>query len=256
MPLQWRLLFLDRSGSPMSYRYQMSSISFGGPLTPIVKRIIIACASVFVVQLIAGGPITEYFSLTPRLVLEKFYFWQLLTYMFLHGGIFHLLFNMLALFMFGCEMERYWGSQRFLRYYLITGVGAGLCVFLTPTAYSFPTLGASGAIYGVLLAYGMTFPDRIIYMYMIFPLPAKYFVMIIGGIAFLSSLSSGNSGVSNIAHLGGMAFGYLYLKRKSGHLLQPIRDAYYQWKLRRAKKKFMVYLNKKEKDRDKNEMIH
>ena len=97
---------------------------------------------------------------------------------------------MLALFMFGCEMERYWGSQRFLRYYLITGLGAGLCVFLTPTAYSFPTLGASGAIYGVLLAYGMTFPDRIIYMYMIFPLPAKYFVMIIGGIAFLSSLSA------------------------------------------------------------------
>jgi membrane associated rhomboid family serine protease len=240
----------------MSYRYQVSSISFGGPLTPVVKRIIIACVSVYVVQLIAGAPITEYFSLTPRLVLEKFYFWQLLTYMFLHGSISHVLFNMLTLFMFGCEMERYWGSQRFLRYFLFTGVGAGLCVFLTPSAYWIPTLGASGSIYGVLLAYGMTFPDRIIYMFMIFPLPARYVLMIYGGIAFLSSLSSGNSGVSNIAHLGGMAFGYLYLKRKSGQLLQPIRDAYYQWKLRRAKKKFMVYLNKKEKGRDKNEMIH
>src|SRR5215831_19114658 len=241
----------------MSYRYQMSRISFGGPLTPIVKRIIIACVSVYVVQLIAGRPIVDYFGLTPSSVVGNFYFWQLLSYMFLHGGLFHLLFNMLALFMFGCEMERYWGSQRFLRYYLITGIGAGLCVFLTPSAYWLPTLGASGAIYAVLLAYGLTFPDRIIYMYMIFPLPAKYFVMIIGGIAFLSALSTGNSGVSNVAHLGGMVFGYLYMRgKKSGHLFQPVKDAYLQWKFRRAKKKFMVYLNKKEKDRDKNQMIH
>jgi len=241
----------------MNYRYRASTISFGGPLTPVVKKIIIACVSVFVVQLIAGRPIIDYFSLIPLRLLRDFYFWQLLTYMFLHGGIFHLVFNMLALFMFGCEMERYWGSQRFLRYYLITGIGAGLCVFLTPSAYSLPTLGASGAIYAVLLAYGLTFPNRIIYMYMIFPLPAKYFVMIIGGIAFLSALSSGNSEVSNIAHLGGMAFGYFYLKgKKSGRLFQPIKDAYLQWKFRRAKKKFMVYLNKKEKDSNKNEMIH
>ncbi len=240
----------------MNYRYRMSSISFGGPPTPIVKKIIIACVSVFVVQAIAGTPITEYFALTPALVLNKFYFWQLLTYMFLHGGLFHLLFNMLALFMFGCEMERYWGSQRFLRFYLVTGIGAGLCVFLIPSTYLYQTLGASGAIYAVLLAYGLTFPDRIIYMYMIFPLPAKYFVMIIGGIAFLSALSSGNTGVSNIAHLGGMAVGYLYLKGKRGNLLQPISDVYHQWKYRRAKKKFMVYLNKRDKDRDKNQMIH
>jgi rhomboid family protein len=238
----------------------MSSISFGGPLTPIVKRIILACVSVYVVQLIAGSPILYYFALTPLRVLRDFYFWQLFSYMFLHGGLFHLLFNMLALFMFGCEMERYWGSQRFLRYYLITGVGAGLCVFLTPSAYGVATLGASGAIYAVLLAYGLTFPDRIIYMYMIFPLPAKYFVMIIGGIAFLSSLSAGNSGISNIAHLGGMVFGYFYMRglrrRKSVHLFQPIKDSYLKWKFNRAKKKFMVYLNKKEKGGDKNEMIH
>jgi len=239
----------------MNYRYQVSSINFGGPLTPVVKKIIIACVSVFVVQLIAGDSVIRYFSLIPGAVLENLYFWQPFTYMFLHGGIFHLLFNMLALFMFGCEMERHWGSRRFLRYYLVTGIGAGLCVFLTST-YSIPTIGASGAIYGVLLAYGMTFPDRIIYMYMIFPLQARYFVMIIGGIAFLSALSSGNTGISNIAHLGGMLFGYLYLKAKPGNLLYPIKDAYHGWKLRRAKKKFMVYLNKKERDRDKNQMIH
>src|SRR5207247_4058054 len=139
----------------MNYRYQVSSISFGGPLTPVVKKIIIACVSVFVVQLIAGNPIIQYFSLIPEAVLGNLYFWQLLTYMFLHGGIFHLLFNMLALFMFGCEMERHWGGQRFLHYYLITGIGAGLCVFLIPSTYPIPTLRPSGAIYGVLLAYGM-----------------------------------------------------------------------------------------------------
>src|SRR6266581_2897615 len=100
----------------MNYRYRMSSISFGGPLTPMVKKIIIACVAVFVIQRIAGSPIDGYFGLTPLLVLKEFYFWQLFTYMFLHGGIAHLLFNMLGLYMFGCEMERYWGSQRFLRY--------------------------------------------------------------------------------------------------------------------------------------------
>ncbi|PYV45308.1 MAG: hypothetical protein DMG06_02975 [Acidobacteria bacterium] len=240
----------------MNYRYQMSSISFGGPLTPVVKKIILACVGVFVVQLVAENPMIQYFSLIPEAVLGNFYLWQPFTYMFLHGGIFHLLFNMLALFMFGCEMERHWGSQRFLRYYLVTGIGAGLCVFFIPSTYHIPTIGASGAIYGVLLAYGMTFPDRIIYMYMIFPLQARYFVMIIGGIAFLSSLSTANTGISNIAHLGGMVFGYLYLRVKPGNLLYPIKGAYYKWKLRRAKKKFMVYLNKKERDRDKNHMIH
>ena len=117
----------------------------------------------------------------------------------------------------------------------------------------------------MLLAYGVTFPDRILYMYMLFPLQAKYFVMIIGGIAFLTALSSSNSGISNAAHLGGMAFGYVYLKtmrgqrartRGSSSLVAQIKDAYFHWKLRRARKKFAVYLNKKESRRDKNESIH
>ncbi len=242
----------------MNYRYRTTTISFGGPLTPVVKKIIIACVGVFVVQLIAGRPILEFFALAPVQVVEKYYVWQLFSYMFLHGGITHLLFNMLSLFMFGCEMERHWGSRRFFRYYLITGIGAGFCVFLTPSNYYIPTLGASGAIYGVLLAYGLTFPDRIIYLYMLFPIPAKYFVMIMGGIVFLSTLSSANTGISNIAHLGGMVIGLLYLKGRSGNLLYQFKDALFQWKLRRARRKFMVYLNKKERDRDrdKNQMIH
>ena len=179
----------------MNYRYRTSSISFGGPLTPVVRNIIIACVAVYVVQLLVGDPISRYFSLIPALVIHEFYFWQFFTYMFLHdrGGLFHLLFNMLSLFMFGCELERYWGSRRFFQYYCLTGIGAGLCVFLIPSNYLTSTIGASGAIYGVLLAYGLTFPDRVLYMYMLFPLQAKYFVMIIGGIAFLTALSSSNS---------------------------------------------------------------
>jgi membrane associated rhomboid family serine protease len=163
---------------------------------------------------------------------------------------------MLALFMFGCELERYWGRTRFLRYYLITGVGAGFCVFLFPSAYAFGTLGASGAIYGLLLAYGLTFPDRIIYLYLLFPIPAKYFAMIMGGIAFLSALSSPNSGISNIAHLGGMIFGYFLLKKKVRIPVAGMKRAYYDWKLRRARRKFTVYLNRKNRNRGQGPTIH
>ena len=250
----------------MNYRYRTSSISFGGPLTPVVRNIIIACVAVFVVQLLAGSYVTLLFSLTPALVLTKFYFWQFFTYMFLHdrNDILHLLFNMLSLFMFGCELERHWGSRRFFQYYCFTGIAAGLCVFVIPSNYYTSTLGASGAIYGVLLAYGLTFPDRILYLYLLFPLPAKYFVMVIGGIVFLTALASSNNGVANAAHLGGMAFGYLYLKKfvrgrragRSMSLFSGLKDSYYQWKLKRARRKFAVYLNKKERDRDKNETIH
>ena len=249
----------------MNYRYRTSSISFGGPLTPVVRNIIIACVGVYLVQLLFGNVITLYFSLTPVLVVERFYLWQFFTYMFLHdrGDLLHLLFNMLSLFMFGCELERHWGGRRFLNYYCLTGVGAGLCVFLLPSNYLTSTLGASGAVYGVLLAYGLTFPDRILYMYLLFPLPAKYFVMIIGGIVFLTALASSNSGVSNAAHLGGMAFGYVYLKKfqkrrtkSTIDLVSKIKDAYFHWKLKRARKKFAVYLNKKERQRNKDETIH
>src|SRR4029453_15669583 len=102
----------------MNYRYRTSSISFGGPLTPVVRNIIIACVAVYVVQLVFGHLITFYFSLTPALGVERFYFWQFFTYMFLHdrGDLLHLLFNMLSLFMFGCELERHWGGRRFFNY--------------------------------------------------------------------------------------------------------------------------------------------
>lgn len=139
----------------------------------------------------------------------EFYPWQFVSYMFMHGGFSHILFNMLALWMFGVEIENYWGSSRFLTYYMITGIGAGvLQILLFPES---SVVGASGAVYGVLLAFGMMFPDRIIFVSFIIPMKAKYFVMLYGAIELISGLTrTGN--IAHFAHLGGMLFGYLLIK--------------------------------------------
>ena len=136
-------------------------------------------------------------------------------------GFQHILFNMLTLWMFGSDLEQFWGTRRFLNYYFLCGIGAGLCVVLGEPALQqhhldTRTIGASGAIYGLLLAFGMMFPDSDILFSFLFPIKAKYFVMIIGAIAFLSSFGGSGSGVSNVAHLGGMLFGYVYLKISYG----------------------------------------
>src|SRR4030095_4270651 len=137
----------------------------------------------------------EYFGLMPAAIFQQLRVWQPFTYMFLHGTLGHILFNMLALWMFGTELERMWGTPAFLRYYTVTGVAAGLCTILvsafpsatTARLFYSVTIGASGAIYGLLLAYGLTFPNRPIYIYFLFPIPAKYFVIIMGAISFLLS---------------------------------------------------------------------
>jgi len=132
--------------------------------------------------------------------------------MFLHGGMMHLFWNMFGLWMFGCEIEREWGSREFLKYYIICGVGAGLFnFFMTPTSY-IPIIGASGAIFGILTAYGLTFPDRLIFLYFLIPIKAKYFVIFFGAITLYSSFSHTADGIAHFAHLGGMVIGYLYLK--------------------------------------------
>ena len=131
--------------------------------------------------------------------------------MFLHAGIFHILFNMLGLWLIGTELERIWGTRYFVQFYFVTGIGAGLLTVafaLLPfgfarQVYGSNIIGASGAIYGLLLAYALYFPNRPIYMYFLFPIPAKYFVLILGAIAFYSSLGT-TGGVANATHLGGL----------------------------------------------------
>ena len=234
-----------------------SSFSFGpGPVSTTLKALIAANVVMFLVTTFAQS-VVAYLGLVPTLVLHQFWVWQVATYMFLHGGIFHIVFNMLALWMFGAELERIWGTRYFLKFYFVTGIGAGaLTVLFSTLPFAFAqqvqhsiVIGASGAIYGLLLAYGLYFPDRPIYMYFVFPIPAKVFVAIIGAIAFFSSLSEAG-GTANATHLGGLIIGYLFLKGAKMHPLSELKYRYLKWKINRVRKKFDVYSGGRANDYD------
>jgi membrane associated rhomboid family serine protease len=225
-----------------------SSFSFGpGPLSTALKALIGANVLMFFITTFAQSLVPR-LGLVPFYVIHRLWIWQVVTYMFLHGGVFHILFNMLALWMFGTELERTWGTRYFLKFYFVTGIGAGLLtVLFAQLPFDFAqqiqqsiVIGASGAVYGLLLAYALYFPDRPIYMYFVFPIPAKIFVAIMGGIAFFSSLGEGG-GVANATHLGGLLVGYIYLKSGSAHPWSELRYRYLKWKINRVRKKFDVY---------------
>ena len=226
------------------------SYSFGpGPVTPAIKVLIATNVAAFLAGLVVPG-VTLVLGLRPADVIEHGYLWQPVTYMFLHGGIFHILFNMLALWMFGVELERMWGSRYFTRFYFVAGCGAALTTlslsliplpFAQQFYYSL-TIGASGAVFGVLLAYAMYFPHRPIYMYFVFPIPAKYFVLIIGAISLLSSMGGPGGGIAHTTHLGGLLVAYLYLKSGSRtQLVSEIKYRYLKWRINRMRRRFDVY---------------
>lgn len=215
--------------------------------------LIVNCALFIVFFLLAimdrdvARHILEIFGLSAKKFLHG-YIWQPVTYMFLHdpGGFGHILFNMLTLWMFGADLERDWGTRRFMNYYFVCGIGAGFCDItanLLLGSGGISTIGASGAIYGVLLAFGLLYPTRTVFFSFLFPIQAKYFVLIMGTIAFLSSFNRA-SAVSNIAHLGGMLFGYLYLRFQLHRFDQTLYAAYQQWRRRRLQQKFKVYMRK------------
>jgi membrane associated rhomboid family serine protease len=213
-----------------NYRYRFS---FGYGVTPVIKKLMIIMGAVFLLQMVVSHRISFYLGLVPILVWKKYFLWQLVTYIFLHGGITHILFNLLALWMFGGELESYWGSKKFLRYFFFCGVGAGICtVIFTPDQF-IPVIGASGAIYGILLAFGWLFPNRLIYIYFLFPIPAKYMVIIFGLIELFSSMEGTGGGVAHLTHLGGLLFGLLYMAYPA--IRQRIRREYYRrkWSQRR-----------------------
>jgi membrane associated rhomboid family serine protease len=236
----------------MRSRYPSTSTfasSFGpGPVTPAIKAIIITNVAAFIASLVLPS-ITLGLGMRPADVVGRLFLWQLVTYMFLHGGIFHILFNMLALWMFGVELERMWGSRAFTKYYFVSGVGAALTTLIlsfTPLAFADQlyyslTIGASGAVYGVLLAYAVYFPNRPIYIYFVFPIPAKYFVMIMGAISLLSSMNGPGGGIAHTTHLGGLVAGYLYLKRGRINILSEIKYRYLKWRINRMRRRFDVY---------------
>jgi membrane associated rhomboid family serine protease len=189
----------------------------------VVRVLILVNVAVSVVQFLIGrldpdlyNRINFFFGLVPSLVLKRYYVWQLVTYMFLHGSFFHLLLNMFILWMFGAEVESRWGKAEFLRYYFLTGIGAGVVYILARFNSPIPTIGASGAVYGLLLAFGMVFPNRYVYLYFFLPIKAKFLVLIFGAIEFISAFTRADSGIAHFAHLGGLLFGFLYLKFLKG----------------------------------------
>jgi membrane associated rhomboid family serine protease len=220
----------------MNNNYQRPGF-FGGfsLFPPVIKLLLLSNVVIYIIfnLLLTGFQIgstsfdiiiTKYFALNPltpvlfrdqagQLIQLSFYPWQLITYMFLHGGFFHLLLNMFALWMFGAELENIWGQKRFLTYYMMCGIGAGLCnLFLAPLFSSVgPTVGASGAIYGILVAFGYLFPDRNIYIYGLIPVRAKYLVIFYMLIEVFSLAGGTDSGIAHMAHLGGGVIGLIYL---------------------------------------------
>lgn len=172
----------------------------------------------------------KYFALQPIFTVPSFtspisghfFPWQIITYMFMHGSFTHLFFNMFALWMFGIELENLWGSKKFLFYYFLCGIGAALAnLFIAPIFTSVgPTVGASGSVYGILIAFGYLFPDRHIYIYFLLPIKAKYLVILYMALEVFSVASQQETGIAHVAHLGGAVVGFVYLlitKRKTSY---------------------------------------
>lgn|SRR5690606_15242345 len=228
-----------------------AGVSFGpGPMTPAVKVIIIANVVAYLLTLMAPSFAIGLLGLAPVAVFTEGRIWQLATYLFIHspGSIGHVLFNMLAVWMFGVELERRWGTPFFTKFYFVCGIGAGICTLLVALLpfdsatrlYYTTTIGASGAVYGLLMAWALIFPHREILFMFIFPLKARVFVLIIGAIAFLSALNGGGGPVASIAHLGGLIAGWLYLQ---GPRRAPdeIRRQIARWRMNRLRRKFDVH---------------
>lgn len=234
------------------YRFDIS-----GYFPRAIKTLCIICVSVFLLQEISqfafGQPGTKFwldwFGLVPYAVTRGFRVWQPVTYLFLHAGILHILFNLLYLAMFGADLEHSWGAKRFYTYFFLCGVGAGIINVIVKMALdphglgtsTVPTIGASGAIYGILLAAAVVMPHRQIW---VFPLPVtvsmRIFVIVMGAIEFFGTLGSSGDNVSHVCHLGGMLVGYIYLRR--GSFLYNWRNSVSDWKRKRLKRKFEVYV--------------
>lgn len=194
----------------------MYNVGSGMGITPAVKNLILANIAVFLGQILLPQFINAgIFGLIPQSVTRNFTIWQLVTYMFLHGDFWHIFFNMFVLWMFGIRLEGTWGTQEFLKYYFLTGVAAGVANVLWNFGSPIPTIGASGAVYGLLAAFALFYPEERIYLYFLFPIRAKYFALIFGVIEFLSAYSQ--DGIAHIAHLGGMVAGFFYIKHRYRH---------------------------------------
>ena len=228
-----------------------SGLGFGPPVTPpVVKQLLIANGIVFVLQLLMAGnegSLSILFGATPEAFWEEGWLWQPFTYMWLHSERFwlHIAMNMFMLWMFGSPLALVWGPRRFLRFYLICGVGAGFIIVTLPyllsflpryqAAISYPTVGASGAVYALLLGYSLTWPDRVIML--IFP-PVAFRAIWLIPLTLGLTLLMGGSNISHEGHLGGVLFAWVLMHRESGTRLLPSFDQLkYRWRRYRMRRK-------------------
>jgi membrane associated rhomboid family serine protease len=193
--------------------YRPSSYGGGNPfgfvVTEWVKRLLIANAVMFVITGLAFPALVRLLAFVPAEILYRP--WTPFTYMFVHDGFFHLLFNMLALFFFGPPLEERWGGTAFLKFYLLTGFSGAILSLFFP---NYPIVGASGAIYGVMVAFALYWPDNPIYIWGIFPVKAKWLVGFLVGFSLIASIGGTGSGVAHLAHLGGAISAFLYLRSR------------------------------------------
>ena len=243
-------------------------VSFDFYITPGIKLLLIANFAVFIFEALlyrfsgvsAYAELVKWFGLVPAGVIPGLRIWQPFSYLFLHdvGGIWHILMNMLMLWMFGRELELVWGRNKFLRYYFLTGVGAGLINVIVklapallgqgiPNSAYIPTIGASGAIFGILVACAILFPDRRVY---IIPFPVamsmRTVVIAMTVLTFLGTFGLGADRVSHLCHLGGLLVGYVYLRR--GSFLYGLRNSVSDWQQKRNRRRFEVYMGKHRKE--------
>jgi membrane associated rhomboid family serine protease len=190
----------------MAYRGNMS-FGFGFGLTPWVQRLIIANAGIYLLQMMMHPILTNQLMFVPAAILTRP--WTIITYMFAHGGFWHLALNMLVLFFFGPPLEARWGSREFLKFYLICGMGGALLSFTAP---NIGIIGASGAIFGVMLAFAMNWPDQPIYIWGILPVKAKYLVGFFTIFSLMQMVGGSGGNIAHAAHLGGFAAAFIYLK--------------------------------------------
>mgnify|MGYP001410475957 FL=1 len=239
----------------MKYQFQSSPGDFSYKptlFTNAIKILVSINIVIFILQSLSqsNNLFFPLFGLVPKLVWSDLMIWQPFTYLFFHGGVWHVLINMFVLWMFGSELERLWGKERFIKYYFITGIGAGITTMLFDLNSTTPIVGASGAVYGVLLAYGFIYPNRTVYLYGIIPIKSLWFVLGIGLIAFFSSFNN-MSQISHITHIAGMIIGYFLLKKpfQISEVLFSIRKTALEYKGKQEEKRILKQ-NRIEQDID------
>tara|TARA_B100000470_G_scaffold35762_1_gene24933 strand:+ start:472 stop:1317 length:846 start_codon:yes stop_codon:yes gene_type:complete len=208
----------------MKYRLQFNpgEVAYKPQLfTDAIKILVSVNFCIYILQSVSGKEDVFFrlFGLVPSTFMSDLMLWQPFTYMFFHApfyssvGISHILLNMLGLWVFGRELEQAWGKTKFLRYYFITGIGSGLITYFFQMGSDNPVIGASGAVYGILLAYGVSYPNRMLYIWGLIPVRSMWLVIIMGSIAFFGLLGNAD-GISHVTHISGMVIGYVLLKKK------------------------------------------